>query len=317
LKVIIIGGCGFIGGVLTRRLVEAGHAVTLYDIAKPRHTSAAAYVGGDVGDLATLSGAVKGQDVVVNLAAEHQDDVRPISRYDTVNVEGARVLCEALEQAGVQQLIFTSSVAVYGVHDQPIREDFSHNYFNDYGRTKHEAEDVYRRWQAKDPKRGLKIVRPTVVFGPGNRGNVYNLLKQIKSGQFLMVGNGENRKSIAYVENVAGFLQYLMTPTPGLQVFNYADKPDLTMNELVTRVQTALDRPGHTIARLPYAAGLLAGVLADGVSRLTGRKLPISAIRVKKFCMNSEIDASRCFAAGYQPPIDVWEGLDDMVRNHL
>ena len=69
------------------------------------------------------------------------------------------------------------------------------NPFNEYGRTKALAEDVYREWRAKDPEnRSLIIIRPTVVFGEGNRGNVYNLLNQINSGAFAMIGNGKKQE---------------------------------------------------------------------------------------------------------------------------
>ena len=54
--------------------------------------------------------------------------------------------------------------------------------------------------------RSLVVVRPTVVFGEGNRGNVYQLIHQIISGRFVMVGSGKNRKSIAYVGNLSAFL---------------------------------------------------------------------------------------------------------------
>jgi len=61
---------------------------------------------------------------------------------------------------------------------QILDESGEPNYFNDYGRTKYLAEQVYKEWQAEDPEnRSLVIVRPTVIFGEGNRGNVYNLVK--------------------------------------------------------------------------------------------------------------------------------------------
>ncbi|MBL3955904.1 NAD-dependent epimerase/dehydratase family protein, partial [Bacteroides thetaiotaomicron] len=63
--------------------------------------------------------------------------------------------------------------------------------------------DTHREWN-------IHILRPTVIFGEGNRGNVYNLLRQITSGRFLMVGDGENRKSMAYVGNVVAFIAFLI-----------------------------------------------------------------------------------------------------------
>ena len=80
-------------------------------------------------------------------------------------------------------------MAIYGFAPANTGENGEPNYFNEYGRTKYLAEQIYRDWQQEDPlNRTLVIVRPTVVFGPGNRGNVYNLLKQIASKRFVMIG---------------------------------------------------------------------------------------------------------------------------------
>ena len=132
---------------------------------------------------------------IINLAAVHRDDVRPLSRYDDVNVQGAKNICEAARKHEINQIIFTSSVAVYGFAPTDTDESGEFNYFNDYGRTKFMAEQVYKAWQEEDPKsRTLVILRPTVIFGEGNRGNVYNLLRQIAARKFLMFGDGKNIK---------------------------------------------------------------------------------------------------------------------------
>lgn len=63
------------------------------------------------------------------------------------------------------------------------------------------------KWYRTHPDWNVNILRPTVIFGERNRGNVYNLLKQISGGKFLMVGKGNNRKSMAYVGNIVAFYQ--------------------------------------------------------------------------------------------------------------
>lgn len=94
----------------------------------------------------------------------------------------------ACSELGIDKIIFTSSVAVYGFTPKGADESKELNPFNYYGRTKMLAEEVYRKWQTEDKMRPLVIVRPTVVFSERNRGNVYNLLKHIASGHFVMVG---------------------------------------------------------------------------------------------------------------------------------
>jgi nucleoside-diphosphate-sugar epimerase len=101
-----------------------------------------------------------------------------------------------------------------------------------------------------------------------------------------MVGNGLNRKSMAYVGNVAAFLEYSLDFKPGVHVYNYIDKPDFTMNTLVEHVNALLGKSADIKFRLPFSLGLLIGSCFDMVAKITGKKFPISAIRVKKFCVN-------------------------------
>ena len=113
---------------------------------------------------------------------------------------------------------------------------YTTNPFNEYGRTKFVAEQKLRAWHANS-ENALIIVRPTVIFGEGNRGNVYNLLNQIASGRFLMVGKGKNKKSMAYIGNVIAFLEVCISTDQKYGVFNYVDTPDLAMDQLVSQVR--------------------------------------------------------------------------------
>jgi nucleoside-diphosphate-sugar epimerase len=205
-------------------------------------------------------------------------------------------------------------VAVYGF--APIGTDESGNIapFNDYGRTKYEAELVFKAWQAEAPtERTLVIIRPTVVFGEQNRGNVYNLLRQIVSGKFVMVGNGENRKSMAYVENVAAFIEYAIRFKPGIHIYNFIDKPDFTMNSMVANVNRILGRPEKIGFRLPFAVGYMIGKGFDLVAALSGKRFAISSIRVKKFCANSVYNTS-FDQTGFVPPVPLEQALAQTVR---
>ena len=263
----------------------------------------------DVRDVSSLITEVSG-NVVVNLAAVHRDDVTYPNEYYSTNVEGARVLCEVCEEKGINKIVFTSSVAVYGFAAPGTGEEGAIEPFNEYGRTKALAEDVYREWREKDPEnRSLIIVRPTVVFGEGNRGNVYNLLNQINSGAFAMIGNGKNKKSMAYVENLAAFLVKCIESDEKYAVYNYVDTPDFTMNELVRLVRGKLRGKSSVGIRIPKFIGLMAGYTADILAKL-GVKLPISSIRVKKFCASSEFSSAKHELDGFEAPFSLQEGLD-------
>jgi len=262
-----------------------------------------------VRNLEQMKAALSGADLVVLLAAQHRDDVTPVSLYYDTNVKGMEVTLHAMEHCNISRLVFFSSVAVYGLNKDNPTEDSPKDPFNHYGKSKWQAEQVAEQWYESHPDWNINIVRPTVIFGERNRGNVYNLLHQIACGRFLMVGSGNNHKSMAYVGNIVAFVKHLIeTQTTGYNVYNYVDKPDLTMNELVLHVEKALGR--HIPAtHFPYWLGMFGGHCFDLVAKLTGRKLTVSAVRVKKFCATTQFNATRAHSYSFNPPYTLADGL--------
>jgi nucleoside-diphosphate-sugar epimerase len=307
-KVTIIGGSGFIGTSLAKKLEKEQLDFEIMDLNISARFPEVSTIA-DIRNKSVLLEALK-KHTVINLAAVHRDDIQDPLEYYSTNVDGARNLCSACEEKGINKIIFASSVAVYGNALAETSENGKLGLYNDYGKSKILAEDVYRDWQKRDPKRrSLIIIRPTVVFGEGNRGNLYNLFKQINSGWFAMIGNGKNRKSIAYVENLAEFLLKCIDLEEKYVVYNYVDTPDFSMNELVSLVHGKLrGRPSVTI-RVPKFIGLMAGYIADFLSKF-GVKLPISSIRIKKFCTSSEFASTQGELNGFVAPYTLQEGLD-------
>jgi len=309
----IIGGSGFIGTRLSKKLQSHNKQFEIIDKAMSKSFPEICKIA-DVRDTNSLRATLDSGDIIINLAAEHRDDVTPRSLYDDVNVQGARNICKVAEEKGINTIIFTSSVAVYGFAPIGTDESGEFNPFNDYGRTKLEAEYVYKEWQAKDPQnRKLVIIRPTVVFGEQNRGNVYNLLRQIASGKFVMIGDGKNRKSMAYVENVAAFLEFSLDFENGVHIYNYIDKPDFDMNTLVKTVNKALGKEEKVGLRLPFVVGYAIGKVFDLAALITGKKFTVSSIRVKKFCSNSVFDTS-IDKTGFTRPVKLEDGLYNTIK---
>lgn len=312
----ILGGSGFIGTRLAQRLQTNELPFSIIDKAQSR-----AYPGlvklADVRSSDALREVIPDDGVIINLAAEHRDDVRPLSLYDDVNVGGALNICNVAREKGTKKIVFTSTVAVYGFAPLGTDESGKIAPFNDYGRTKYEAEQVFKAWQAEAPdERTLVIIRPTVVFGEQNRGNVYNLLRQIASGKFVMVGDGQNRKSMAYVENVAAFIEYSTSFKPGIHIYNYIDKPDFSMNQLVGSVKRMLGQPEKICFRLSFSVGYAIGKGFDLVAAVTGKRLAISSIRVKKFCANSVYNTA-IDKTGFVPPVPLEQALEQTIRHEF
>ena len=313
-KITVLGGSGFIGTNLCRQLTLRQQDFEIVDLKMSNQFSEKCKIA-DVRDMESLRAAITG-DVVVNLAAVHRDDVRERSEYKRTNVDGAENIAAVCTEKGIKKIVFTSSVAVYGFAEPGTDETGQINPFNEYGRTKFEAEEKLRSWQ-RESDNSLIIVRPTVIFGEGNRGNFYNLLNQIASGKFLMVGSGENKKSTAYVGNVVAFLETCILSECQYGLFNYVDTPDLTMNELVSQVRYTLELSDSVGLRLPYWLGMLLGYLADGVAKMTGKNFAVSSIRVKKFTSSTEFRSSKNSLERFKAPFRLKDGIARTLQSEF
>ena len=313
-RIFIIGGSGFVGSSLRNLFERNNSSFCIGDKRISEDNKNEVFV--DVTKPKTLS-KLENYDVIINLAAEHRDDVFPISKYDQVNVGGAKNVCNSARKFGINKIIFTSSVAVYGHTKRKTSESGKINFFNDYGRTKYEAEKVYIDWWNEDPKlRSLVIVRPTVIFGPNNRGNVFNLINSISNNRFIMIGNGKNVKSMAFVENVSSFIDYSLKLDKNFYLFNYIDEPSLDMNEIVYIIKRNLFNSKSIGMRIPKQIGMPIGVLADFFSKITKKALPISKIRIEKFLASSHF-YSDSIPDDFIAPFSLEDGLNKTIDHEF
>ena len=130
-----------------------------------------------------------------------------------------------------------------------------------------------------------------------------------------MFGDGTNRKSMAYVQNVADFLVYCLS-RKGYHLHNYVDKPDLDMNTLVEIARKTLLSKNNVGFRLPAWTGLLIGNLFDFLSFTLGRKLPVSSIRMRKFLATTAFNTS-ILASDFKAKITLEEGLKRTLKHEF
>ena len=316
MKIFITGGSGFIGTHLQKVLIGAGHQVRVYDLKDSERNTSDDIVIGDVRDYDKLSNSMGGFDCVIHLAAEHADNVRPLDLYEQVNVGGAENVTKAMDANNIKKIIFTSSSAVYPLFvDGDPSEETKPEPFNPYGQSKYNAEQVLQKWYSLESGKQLMIVRPCVVFGEHNRGNIYLMLKQIYKKRFMVVGDGENLKSVNYVGNIVHFFEYILRNLgDGNYLFNYVDKPDLTTGQMISIALKSMGRNDRIKFKCPYWIGLSAGYFFDFISMLTGLKFPISSIRIKKFRVSLCFDNSRAMATGFIPPFSLEEAFRRTVE---
>ena len=132
-----------------------------------------------------------------------------------------------------------------------------------------------------------------------------------------MIGDGKNKKSMAYVKNVASFLEALLASKKKYALYNYVDEPDFSMNKLVKLVRDELSKNCFLNLKIPVWLGLILGRMADLFSHLSGRRLPISQIRVQKFVSTTVFASRKSDVKGFSPPYSLQEAVSLTIKNEF
>ena len=166
MKTLVIGGSGFVGSRLIE-ILGPDNCINLDKNKSPFYNKIT-----KIGDIRNSDEIIISSDIktVVLLAAEHKDNVSPSKLYYDVNVQGTRNVLKAMDKVSIKNLIFTSSVAIYGLNKSNPDENHPEDPFNHYGKSKWQAEEVIKEWYSKAPEnKSVTIIRPTVIFGERNR----------------------------------------------------------------------------------------------------------------------------------------------------
>ncbi|MGA3288382.1 MAG: NAD(P)-dependent oxidoreductase [Bacteroidota bacterium] len=315
--ILITGNAGFIGKYLTTTLLKAGFEVQGIDI-RPRQDSERGFIqiDGSILDKDIVKQSMTGIDCIIHLAAEHKDFGITETDYFRVNEQGTKVLLEEASDANIKKFIFYSSVAVYGAQSN-TKEETPPASNNPYGASKLAAERLITAWAKEDSTRTAIIIRPTVVFGPNSKANIFRLIRQVCDGKFIMVGNGKNIKSIAYVENLVDATLYLMERcSPGTNIYNYADEPHLQTKDLVNLIGMIAERKPSRFY-IPLNLAIAGGIGFDLLGKITGIDFSVTSARMKKFTMPTHHRAERIRLLGFIPKYSIEEGLKRNIDWYL
>lgn len=303
MKILITGATGFIGQRLTTALLNQGH--TLY--ATQRLTSSPSQLPAilqpiPLDNTLTPQASLPSLDAVIHLAARahilNDPSSDPSSDFFKVNTQGTLNLAKAALAAGARQFIFISSIgAMATLSPQRLTETSPGQPDTPYGRSKLAAEQALIDLAQGSPM-AYTILRPTLVYGPGNPGNMERLLKLIQRRLPLPLGAIHNQRSLVYVDNlIDAILTTLHQPNAKNQLFLVSDGEDLSTPELIRRLAHYLNCSAPLLP-IPPALMQLAGQLTgktDAVSRLTG-SLAVDSTKIRH-------------TLHWQPPYSVDQGL--------
>jgi nucleoside-diphosphate-sugar epimerase len=304
-KILITGASGFIGSRLTQALVARGQSVRIalrqngFDHLSSEVDRVAV---GEVNGSTDWQIALNGINSVIHLAGRahvlKDDPKTATAKFNQTNVDGTVNLARQCQASGVKHLIFLSSIGVMGTTRSDCLTELSECQPDTaYGRSKLLAERAIVELTQRSQMQHT-IIRPPLVYGPKNPGNMERLLKLINRGLPLPLGSVRNQRSFIYVENLVDAIMVCLNHPGALgQTFLVSDSGALSTPDLIRILGTALGKRPHFFPCPPSFLRL--------IGRLSGRSDMIDRL------MGSLAIDSQKFRdmLNWQPPFTTAQGL--------
>lgn len=305
LKVLVTGGNGFVGGRLSYFLHQSSTCKLTCSLRNlSSHSYGQKVIVDSLSSDTDWSSAVVDQDVIIHTAARAhimKDEVSdPLAEYRKVNVEGTLNFARQAAKAGVKRFIFISSIKVNGeqtplnrpfyVKDSPAPEDA-------YGISKLEAEQGLKKL-ALETGMEVVIIRPSLVYGSGVKGNFASMIKLVEKGLPLPLGAIHNKRSLVALDNLVDLIATCIDhPAAANRVFLAADGQDISTSELLRAVARSM---GKSSRLFPVPAGLL----------MVGATMLGKKAVAQRLLGSLQVDISEAQdVLGWHPPLTVEEGI--------
>jgi nucleoside-diphosphate-sugar epimerase len=265
-------------------------------------------VTGDLRDASALRSAVRGVDVVYNIAAIYRSAGVPAEAYRAINRTAVGSLVEAASAAGVRRVVHCSTVGVHGnVEHPPANEDAPLKPGDIYQVTKLEGE----QWASETASRcgiELTIVRPSGIYGPGDR-RLFKLFKNVVR-RYPILGSGQIYYHLTYIDDlVEGFRLCGEHPAAAGRTFILAGADVTTLADVMKMIAEAAGvRPPSV--HLPVWPFWIAGAVCEAICVPLGIEPPVYRRRVDFFTKSRAFDIRRARAEiGYTPRVGLREGI--------
>ncbi len=300
-QAVVFGGAGFIGTHLLNQLVASqGYSrVVSVDIGDPRaRVKGVEYLNHDVRETIDpkLSNGMPAD--IFNLAAIHVTPGHPDGDYYYTNVLGAVNVCRFANDTGCTNIVFTSSISIYGPSEAALDEDAQPAPVSAYGRSKLSAEKIHQLWQSEASNRRLTIVRPAVIYGLYERGNFTRLSKMLVKRAFVYPGRTDTIKSCGYVKDLISSIRYMAARNDGVSIYNFCYEHRYTISEICSAFSRVA---GYGQPRLIIPIWFMnLAVLPFEALHKAGIKTGINRDRIKKLWFSTNIIPKRLVANGFK-----------------
>ncbi len=319
MKILITGVHGFVGSNLVEYL-KGNHEIYGLDIVAPEKEGIIKTF--DWENLEMDSGMIKDEsgvnitfDAIIHLAGKAHDTKNKSAAevYFKVNTGLTQKIFDFFMQSSAKKFIFFSTAkAAADRVEGMLTEEVVPTPVGPYGESKIKAEDYIQSSfaDAQDETKQVYILRPCMIHGPGNKGNLNLLYSVVRKGIPWPLGAFENRRTFTSIENICFAVNGLMTRNVPSGIYNMGDDEALSTNELIEEICKSLGKKVH-IWRLPKG-------LMTGVARVGGwLRLPLTPMRLQKLTENYVSSNAKIKAAlGIdRMPVDAREGLQRTLES--
>lgn len=307
---LLVGGTGYIGTKLADHLLQNRifDRVILADIQPPTQApgKGVEFLYCDVRK--SLSDQLPDMviDWIVNLAAVHREPGHKPNEYFDTNIQGARNVCDFANEVKCANQVFVSSISVYGPTPKPVDESAPTYPNTAYGSSKLAAECIYEGWRTAARKRRLIVVRPGVIYGPGDPGNVLRMIRAIRRRTFVLPFGADVSKSYGYVFGLVQSIAFAMACPDASFTYNYVEKETIKMSLLVNEIKDFLGLK-YITPRVPMS--LLVGA-AKALQFTTMKTTGVHPDRVRKVARSTHIVPRALIQQGFEFEFDFRSSLE-------
>tara|TARA_B100000925_G_C21971194_1_gene457981 strand:+ start:146 stop:1135 length:990 start_codon:yes stop_codon:yes gene_type:complete len=323
-NVIIFGGSGYIGRNIIRNILHNHNIKNIFvlDIRKLdlslKKNNKVNYIFCDVRKPIKIKSNVK-FDTIINLSAIHREPGHKKIEYFDTNINGTKNIINFAEKKNIKNIIFTSSIAVYG--NQLFKKNEQSKLYPDtpYGISKLISEKLFENWQVKSKDRILTISRPGVVFGKDEMGNMERLKKLTNNIIFIFPGNKEIYKASIYIKELINQLfwvnrKQLKKNFSSYELFNSTTYPVLKFHEIVELI-FKIKKTKPIKIYIPYNIILFMSLFLNLIFKIFFKSDLFNLARIKKLKINNFVEPIKLKKMNYKYLFSHKSAFEDWLNN--
>jgi nucleoside-diphosphate-sugar epimerase len=316
MKCLVTGASGYVGCHLVQRLTDKGIATRAFvrqtsNIEKIKSLKNLEIVYGDLREPSSVVQALRGVDIVFHTGAL-VSDWGDYQRFYAVNCLGTKNVLEASLKAGIQKLIYLSTIDVLDLKGREVvDEDLPYDLrAKEYSRSKIEAEKIVRKYMNRIP---TVILRPPAVYGPRDPQCTTRALKMAKKNLLFMISRGKGTFPHIYIDNlIEGLLLAAQKKEAAGGIFNVSDGRDTTAGEFFDHLNKIAGK-GPIRLFLPYPLAWVLALFMEAFARLIGKPPLLSWTALRFLSLKCRFDISKARRVlGYRPFVSLEEGMQQV-----